>query len=100
MIKSPEVRLYKMIIIPDEEYESEKYVELFGWKNDSFYVSVRYEDVENFIDYLYEQFPNNAIETKDIKATITYNHLLINLSEALDDLVDIASVFSKEEYEW
>lgn len=32
MIKSPEVRLYKMIIIPDEEYESEKYIEEFGWK--------------------------------------------------------------------
>lgn len=69
-------------------------------KNNSFYVSISYDRVEEFIDYLYEQFPHNAIETKDIEATITYNRLLINLSEVLDDLVDIASVFSKEEYKW
>lgn len=100
MIKSPEVRLYKMIIIPDEDYEDEKYVEEFGWKNNSFYVCVRYEDVEKFVDCLYEQFPNNAIETKDIEAALTYDYLMINLSEVLDDIVDISSVFSKEDYKW
>lgn len=100
MVKSPEVRLYKMIIIPDEDYEDEKYVEEFGWKNNSFYVCVRYENVGNFIDYLYEQFPNNTIETKDIEAVLTYDYLTINLSEVLDGLVNIDSVFSKEDYEW
>ena len=49
---------------------------------------------------MYEQFPNNAIETKDIEAALTYDYLTINLSEVLDGLVNIDSVFSKEDYEW
>ena len=95
-----ELKLYKLIITPDETDLEFSYIQELGWINEKqFCVWLSYHWIKEFIDGLKNIFGNNIFDDGGFSANIQETCVCIDLCEAVGHIVDIEKIFPKEKYQ-
>lgn len=90
------------------DYSSELYdlicyselVDECGWESDNnFYVWISYYDIKKFIEELIYLFGYGIFDDGSFNANIRPTCLCINLSEFLEELIDLREIFPMEKFE-
>lgn len=94
----PEVALYKMLMLPNENDFDDIIIDKFGWVKDEFCVWIRHSMLDEFIQYLIHEFGYCGLDAGGMDVKLQDTYIVINLCELFGDTVNIESVFPKEKY--
>lgn len=94
-----ELKLFKLITMPDPEDSDVSYVSEYGWIDDkSFCVWVDYMWVDDFMRELKNIFGYGVFDDGAFNANMQSDGICIDLCEALGGYLNIEDVFPKEYY--
>lgn len=101
MDENRELKLYKLIMHPDEEFNDISYVDEFGWVNEKqFCVWISYVWIKEFIDGLKEIFGYGLFDDGTFNGNMQSFCICIDLCAALDGYdIDLERIFPKDKYE-
>lgn len=91
-----EVEFYKMIMLPYEDQPDYLLCDDFKWIENEFFVWIRHDRIEDFVDYFVTKFGKEYFDYKSTKADLTIDHVIINMTDLIGHAVDIESVFPKD----